>query len=66
MTESQIRNPRTGQADFRMPVSDASAVQTAAARLRGRQGAWAARGVEDRAADLLAWRERLLDRKSVV
>lgn len=60
MTESQIRNPRTGQADFRMPVSDASAVQTAAARLRGRQGAWAARGVEDRAADLLAWRERLL------
>ena len=37
-----VRNPRTGEADFRLPVSSALEIAAKAARLRNNQRGWAA------------------------
>lgn len=47
-----VRNPRTGQADFDMPVCDAAAVTAVAAALRQAQPAWAERPLAGRLAAL--------------
>ena len=44
----EVRNPRTGQADYRLPVSSRPKIAATAARLRGHQPAWAALPVEAR------------------
>ncbi|MFM7066746.1 MAG: aldehyde dehydrogenase family protein [Gammaproteobacteria bacterium] len=54
-----VRNPRTGQIDFRLTVAEAAQVAAEAARLRTAQPAWRALGVEGRAATMLEFREAL-------
>src|SRR6056297_3366833 len=63
-----VRNPRTGEYDYRIAAADAGAVATAAARLRAGQPRWAARPLEDRIGVLGQWvdalsrhRQELLD-----
>jgi acyl-CoA reductase-like NAD-dependent aldehyde dehydrogenase len=51
----EVRNPRTGQADFRLAVSDATEIAAKAARLRNNQRAWEAMGVEGRCAVMARW-----------
>jgi len=55
-----VRNPRTGQIDFRLTVAEAAQVAAEAARLRTAQPAWRALGVEGRAATMLEFREALI------
>ena len=50
-----VRNPRTGQADFRLPVSNASEISAKAARLRNNQRGWEALGVAGRCAVMARW-----------
>ncbi|MEO6152872.1 MAG: aldehyde dehydrogenase family protein [Croceibacterium sp.] len=50
-----VRNPRTGQADFRLPVSDSHEVSAKAARLRNNQQAWAAMSVAARCGVMAQW-----------
>jgi len=50
-----VRNPRTGEADFRLAVSDASEIAAKAARLRNNQRGWEALGVEGRCAVMARW-----------
>lgn len=55
-----VRNPRTGARDFEFtPPSDAELAQIAQ-RLRGAQGAWAARPIEQRVGVLQQWRSALV------
>jgi len=51
----EVRNPRTGEADFRLPVSNAREIAAKAARLRNNQRAWEAMGVEARCAVMARW-----------
>jgi acyl-CoA reductase-like NAD-dependent aldehyde dehydrogenase len=51
----EVRNPRTGQADFRLPVSNAREVAAKAARLRNNQRAWGALPVEARCGVMARW-----------
>jgi succinate-semialdehyde dehydrogenase/glutarate-semialdehyde dehydrogenase len=51
----EVRNPRTGQADHRLPVSDAQEITAKAARLRDNQPAWEALGVGGRCAIMARW-----------
>ncbi|MDG1932463.1 MAG: aldehyde dehydrogenase family protein [Luminiphilus sp.] len=44
-----VRNPRTGEYDYEMPVTSADDIQSIAARLRAAQMHWYALGVEGRA-----------------
>ena len=41
-----VRNPRTGEADYKLPVSNAREIAAKAARLRNNQQAWAAMPLE--------------------
>jgi len=50
-----VRNPRTGEADFRLPVSDAHEIAAKAARLRNNQRAWAAMPLEARCGVMARW-----------
>src|SRR6187549_4207842 len=50
-----VRNPRTGAADFRLPVSDANEVAAKAARLRNNQRGWETIGVEARCGVMARW-----------
>jgi succinate-semialdehyde dehydrogenase/glutarate-semialdehyde dehydrogenase len=43
-----VRNPRTGKADYRIAPLDAAALGSVAARLRAAQPAWAAKSAEER------------------
>ncbi|WP_405228809.1 aldehyde dehydrogenase family protein [Lentisalinibacter sediminis] len=63
-----VRNPRTGERDYRIAAADAGTVAAAAARLRSGQAAWAARPLEERVGVLDEWvaavdrrRQELLD-----
>src|SRR6478752_7968174 len=51
----EVRNPRTGEADFRLPVSDATEVAEKATRLRASQSAWEALGVAGRCGVMARW-----------
>ncbi|MGX7894605.1 aldehyde dehydrogenase family protein [Tsuneonella sp. HG222] len=51
----EVRNPRTGEADFTLPISDRQEVAAKAARLRGNQAAWEALGVGGRCAVMARW-----------
>ncbi|MCA3691901.1 aldehyde dehydrogenase family protein [Aquidulcibacter sp.] len=48
-----VKNPRTGQVDFRIEAADVEAVQALASRARAAQTAWQALGLEGRAQALL-------------
>ena len=50
-----VRNPRTGEADFRLPVSDAGEIAAKAARLRNNQRGWEAMGVAARCGVMARW-----------
>ena len=50
-----VRNPRTGEADFRLPVSSAEEVAAKAARLRANQRGWEALGVAGRCGVMARW-----------
>ncbi|AKH43924.1 acyl-CoA reductase-like NAD-dependent aldehyde dehydrogenase [Altererythrobacter atlanticus] len=50
-----VRNPRTGEADFRLHVSTAGQVAEKAARLRQNQQAWAAMPLEARCGVMARW-----------
>jgi acyl-CoA reductase-like NAD-dependent aldehyde dehydrogenase len=54
MTTMQARNPLTGAEDYGFEVADATAVAAACAAVRAAQPAWAALGVDGRAAALRA------------
>lgn len=56
-----VRNPRTGQADYRFTPTDPDRVAAVTAALRRAQPAWAHRGVADRVAVLQAWKARLIE-----
>src|SRR5688572_1546885 len=51
----EVRNPRTGEADFRLPVSDAREIAAKAARLRANQPGWEAMGVAARCGVMARW-----------
>src|SRR5690606_33909141 len=48
-------NPRTGQSDFRLPVSNAREIAAKAARLRNNQRGWAAMPLEARIGIMAQW-----------
>src|SRR5688572_577222 len=50
-----VRNPRTGEADFRLAVSSRTEVAAKAARLRENQRGWEAMGVEARCGVIARW-----------
>lgn len=50
-----VRNPRTGQTDFELPVDDGLVVAAKAQRLRSAQSSWAAMPIEDRCAMMGRW-----------
>ncbi len=50
-----VRNPRTGQADVRLPVSNAREIAAKAARLRNNQQGWAAMPLEARMGVMARW-----------
>jgi acyl-CoA reductase-like NAD-dependent aldehyde dehydrogenase len=58
--ELPVRNPRTGQQDYRITVPDAPGLAALAGRLRSGQVAWARAGVARRSAVLKAWSDGLL------
>ena len=51
----EVRNPRTGQADFRLAVASRAEVAEKAARLRDNQRRWEATGVEARCGVMARW-----------
>src|SRR5581483_5858079 len=55
-----VRNPATGETLAEIPAATRADVQAAVARARAAQPAWAARGVEERAALLRAFQAELL------
>ncbi|OYW45833.1 MAG: hypothetical protein B7Z08_01140 [Sphingomonadales bacterium 32-68-7] len=50
-----VRNPRTGEVDLRLPISSRVEVADKAARLRAAQPAWEAMGVGGRCAAMARW-----------
>jgi len=50
-----VRNPRTGQKDFDLPVATAEEVAGKALRLRENQKAWSALGLQGRTAVMARW-----------
>jgi acyl-CoA reductase-like NAD-dependent aldehyde dehydrogenase len=50
-----VRNPRTGESDYRIAAAGAETVAAAAARLRAAQPAWAARPLDERLSVLDDW-----------
>ena len=58
--EMDVRNPRTGSADYSIQPLEADEVAGLAAQLRAAQPAWAALDVERRCEILTAWVEALL------
>src|SRR5690606_38605019 len=50
-----VRNPRTGEADFQLAVSSRAEVAEKAARLRANQRGWEAMGVGGRCAVMARW-----------
>ncbi|MEO8445056.1 MAG: aldehyde dehydrogenase family protein [Gammaproteobacteria bacterium] len=58
--ELPVRNPRTGEHDYRITVPDAAGLAALAVRLRAGQQAWADAGVSRRTAVLQAWSREVL------
>lgn len=56
----EVRNPRTGERDYRLTVPDRAGLAAVAAELRAAQPAWAALGVRRRCEILQAWSARLM------
>jgi acyl-CoA reductase-like NAD-dependent aldehyde dehydrogenase len=50
-----VRNPRTGEIDFTLPVANADEVTRKAARLRANQAAWAAKPLAERIGVMQRW-----------
>lgn len=62
MTELlKIRNPRTGENDYEIAVTNSEEIGTLAARLRESQPSWRDAGVEHRVAVLQSWKTQLLE-----
>jgi acyl-CoA reductase-like NAD-dependent aldehyde dehydrogenase len=55
-----VRNPRSGQIEFQMPVATPAEVAQKAARLRANQVAWASRPLPERVAIMRRWIGELL------
>jgi succinate-semialdehyde dehydrogenase / glutarate-semialdehyde dehydrogenase len=55
-----VRNPRSGQIEFQMPVSSPAEVAQKAVRLRANQVAWAARPLAERVGVMRRWIGELL------
>jgi acyl-CoA reductase-like NAD-dependent aldehyde dehydrogenase len=60
MSQLDVRNPRTGEVDYRIAPPDAAAVAALAGELRAAQPAWAAAGFTARCEALKAWSDSLL------
>ena len=54
-----VRNPRTGQADYRFSLPDAAEIDAECARLRKNQVAWSAQSVDERVAAMLRFADAL-------
>ncbi|MEJ0098532.1 MAG: aldehyde dehydrogenase family protein [Pseudomonadota bacterium] len=61
-----VRNPRTGQTDFDLPVATAQDVAASAARLRANQPAWEALGLPDRSAVMGRWLAEVRKRAAAI
>jgi succinate-semialdehyde dehydrogenase / glutarate-semialdehyde dehydrogenase len=61
-----VRNPRTGETDFHLPVASPEEVAAKAARLRANQAAWAALGLERRKAVMARWLGEVRQRASLI
>src|SRR5690606_11610331 len=61
-----VRNPRTGQADYKLPVSNAREIAANAARLRNNQQAWAAMPLEQRIGVMGRWLEAVRARAAEI
>jgi len=61
-----VRNPRTGQFDYQIPVTEHAAIAARAGQLRAAQKPWAARSVESRAEVLQRWKEELQRRRAAI
>ncbi len=59
MNTLAVTNPRTGEVDYQLTLSDREAVATAAAQLRGAQPAWEAAGIEARCDALNRWQQAI-------
>jgi len=58
----EVRNPRTGESDYRLTVPGTDELGATARMLREAQPAWAALGVEERCRILRAWSEHVMER----
>jgi aldehyde dehydrogenase (NAD+) len=58
--EIQVRNPRTGVADYAITAADGAAIAAVTAALRDNQPAWQAAGFEHRCGVLREWAAMLL------
>lgn len=61
-----VRNPRTGEADYKLPVSNAREIAAKAARLRNNQQAWAAMPLEQRLGVMARWLEAVRARAAEI
>jgi acyl-CoA reductase-like NAD-dependent aldehyde dehydrogenase len=61
-----VRNPRTGQVDFALPVATAAQVAAKAARLRAGQVAWGARPLAERIAVMQHFLGEVAKRKDAI
>lgn len=59
MTSMAVRNPRTGEQDYRFEAASAEAVREVASTAREAQRAWAAGGIAHRTRVLLQWADHL-------
>lgn len=62
-----VINPRTGQADYAIPVHDAAHVAATATKLRAAQAYWWGRGIEYRCDVMTRWADAIeLHRKAII
>jgi acyl-CoA reductase-like NAD-dependent aldehyde dehydrogenase len=62
----EVRNPRTGETDYRFSPPGADELRSLTSQVRGAQEAWAAGGLDVRIAAMQAWKEALLARREPV
>ncbi|MGW5158194.1 aldehyde dehydrogenase family protein [Nonomuraea wenchangensis] len=62
----QVRNPRTGVADYTIEAADAAEIRGAEQRLRSHQAEWAALPVERRIAVLREFKETIIRRRAEI
>jgi len=66
METIQVRNPRSGQFDYRFTPPEPEALARRAQELRAAQRAWSARPVESRVAILQRWKDQLLAHRAAI